>query len=288
MTNLQYGTIILCMNTNKKINKKEFLRAVKFTLFSISAGVIQIISSFLLKLLILDRIIPADKTINFIIEQPLETFIAETVGLALSIIWNFTFNRKFTFKAANNVPVAMLLAFVFYVPFYPFQTWYIAAVEKSLANIGEWGFVIAQITVMIINFVLEYLWQTFVVFRKAIDTNAVAQKTQTDETKNLENASAESVNINMKNVYEMKSGKTADITTDELPQKIEVDIVLVNSGTDKIAVIKVLREALNLELFQAKKLAENVPVTIAERMLKDEAKVLADALRKVGATVEIR
>jgi len=276
------------MNTNKKINKKEFLRAVKFTLFSISAGVIQIISSFLLKLLILDRIIPADKTINFIIEQPLETFIAETVGLALSIIWNFTFNRKFTFKAANNVPVAMLLAFVFYVPFYPFQTWYIAAVEKSLANIGEWGFVIAQITVMIINFVLEYLWQTFVVFRKAIDTNAVAQKTQTDETKNLENASAESVNINMKNVYEMKSGKTADITTDELPQKIEVDIVLVNSGTDKIAVIKVLREALNLELFQAKKLAENVPVTIAERMLKDEAKVLADALRKVGATVEIR
>lgn len=276
------------MNINKKINKKEFLRAVKFTLFSISAGVIQIISSFLLKLLILDRIIPADKTINFIIEQPLETFIAETVGLALSIIWNFTFNRKFTFKAANNVPVAMLLAFVFYVPFYPFQTWYIAAVEKSLANIGEWGFVIAQITVMIINFVLEYLWQTFVVFRKAIDTNAVAQKTQTDETKNLENASAESVNINMKNVYEMKSGKTADITTDELPQKIEVDIVLVNSGTDKIAVIKVLREALNLELFQAKKLAENVPVTIAERMLKDEAKVLADALRKVGATVEIR
>ncbi len=288
MTNLQYGTIILCMNTNKKINKKEFLRAVKFTLFSVSAGVIQIISSFLLKLLILDRIIPADKTIHFIIEQPLETFIAETVGLALSIIWNFTFNRKFTFKAANNVPVAMLLAFVFYVPFYPFQTWYIAAVEKSLANIGEWGFVIAQITVMIINFVLEYLWQTFVVFRKAIDTNAVAQKTQTDETKNLENASAESVNINMKNVYEMKSGKTADITTDELPQKIEVDIVLVNSGTDKIAVIKVLREALNLELFQAKKLAENVPVTIAERMLKDEAKVLADALRKVGATVEIR
>lgn len=288
MTNLQYGTIILCMNTNKKINKKEFLRAVKFTLFSISAGVIQIISSFLLKLLILDRIIPADKTIHFIIEQPLETFIAETVGLALSIIWNFTFNRKFTFKAANNVPVAMLLAFVFYVPFYPFQTWYIAAVEKSLANIGDWGFVIAQITVMIINFVLEYLWQTFVVFRKAIDTNAVAQKTQTDETKNPENASAESVNINMKNVDEMKSGKTADITTDELLQKIEVDIVLVNSGTDKIAVIKVLREALNLELFQAKKLAENVPVTIAERMLKDEAKVLADALRKVGATVEIR
>ena len=136
-----------------KINKKELMRTIKFTLFSISAGVIQIVSSFLLKLLILDKLIPSDATIRFITEQPLETFIAETVGLALSIIWNF--NRKFTFKAANNVPIAMLLAFAFYVPFYPFQTWYIATVEKSLIHIGDWGFVIAQVTVMVINFVLE-------------------------------------------------------------------------------------------------------------------------------------
>ena len=159
------------------INKKELWRALKFTLFSISAGAIQIASSFLLKLLILDKVLPnPDKSIIFITPQPLSTFIADTVGLALSVLWNFTFNRKFTFKAANNVPIAMLLAFVFYIPFYPFQIWYVATIEKELQSIGDWGFIIGTITCMIINFVLEFLWQQFVVFRGKVDTNKLAQK----------------------------------------------------------------------------------------------------------------
>lgn len=160
-----------------KINKKEVLRAVKYTLFAISAGIIQIVSSLALKA-ILDNFLDESQTMVFIHEMPISSFVAETVGLALSIIWNFTFNRKFTFKAANNVPVAMLLAFLFYVPFYPFQTWYIAVVESKLAHIGFWAFVIAQGTVMIINFVLEFLWQQFVVFRGKVDTNELAVKEQ--------------------------------------------------------------------------------------------------------------
>ena len=159
---------------------KELWRAIKFTLFSISAGAIQAISSLLLKLVILDRVIDESATMMFIIEQPTSTFIADTVGLALSVIWNFTFNRKFTFKAASNVPVAMLLAFLFYVPFYPFQIWYVAMVEKGLADIGGWGYVIGLGTCMIINFVLEFLWQKFVVFRGKVDTNKLAQETNTD------------------------------------------------------------------------------------------------------------
>lgn len=162
-----------------KINKKELLRAVKYTLFAISAGVIQIVSSFVLKA-ILVKVMGDEQKMTFINEIAVSSFIAETVGLALSVIWNFTFNRKFTFKAANNVPLAMFLAFLFYVPFYPFQTWYIAAVEGrlSLAGIGFGAFAIAQGTVMIINFVLEFLWQQFVVFRGKIDTNDLAKKEQ--------------------------------------------------------------------------------------------------------------
>lgn len=160
-----------------KITKKEVWRAVKYTLFAISAGVIQIVSSLALKA-ILDTFMDESQTMMFIHEMAISSFIAETVGLALSIIWNFTFNRKFTFKAANNVPIAMLLAFLFYVPFYPFQTWYIAVVESKLVKIGFWGFVIAQGTVMIINFVLEFLWQQFVVFRGKVDTNDLAKKEQ--------------------------------------------------------------------------------------------------------------
>ena len=161
-----------------KINKKELWRAAKFVLFSISAGVIQVVSSLLLKFVIIDRVMDPNATMTFIIEQPTSTFIADTVGLALSVLWNFTFNRKFTFKAANNVPIAMLLAFVFYIPFYPFQIWYVAAIEDALVNIGDWGYVIGLGTCMLINFVLEFLWQQFVVFRGKVDTNALAKKQQ--------------------------------------------------------------------------------------------------------------
>lgn len=160
------------------MKNKQLWRAIKFTLFSISAGLIQVVSSLLLKLVIIDRVMDPNATMTFIIEQPTSTFIADTVGLALSVIWNFTFNRKFTFKAASNVPIAMLLAFLFYVPFYPFQIWYIAMVEQGLASIGDWGYIIGLGTCMIINFVLEFLWQQFVVFRGKVDTNNLARKEQ--------------------------------------------------------------------------------------------------------------
>ena len=158
---------------------KELWRAIKFTLFSISAGAIQIISSTILKL-VLDSVIDTNATVVFIRQQPTSTFVADTVGLALSIIWNFTFNRKFTFKAASNVPLAMALAFLFYVPFYPFQTWYVPMVEENLASIGFWGYLIGLGTCMIINFVLEFLWQKFVVFRGKVDSNE--KKESADET----------------------------------------------------------------------------------------------------------
>ena len=155
------------------IKNKELWRAIKFTLFSISAGVIQVISSLLLKFVIIDRVIDPNATIVFIDPKPqaVSTFVADTVGLALSVIWNFTFNRKFTFKAASNVPIAMMLAFLFYVPFYPFQIWYVAMVERGLSDIGGWGYIIGLGTCMIINFVLEFLWQKFVVFHGKVDSN---------------------------------------------------------------------------------------------------------------------
>ena len=170
-----------------KTKNKELWRAIKFTLFSISAGVIQAVSSLLLKLVILDRVMDPQATMTFIIEQPKSTFIADTVGLALSVAWNFTFNRKFTFKAANNVPIAMLLAFLFYVPFYPFQIWYVAMVEHGLSSIGDWGYIIGLGSCMIINFVLEFLWQKFVVFRGKVDTNAAAQKEAAEHAEKAKN-----------------------------------------------------------------------------------------------------
>ncbi len=163
----------------KKEKRKGVMQFIKYALCAASAGIIQIVLFS-----ILQAVIPSNgKTIHFIVEDmDLVTFIATTVALCASILWNFTFNRKFTFKDAGNVPKAMILAFLFYVPFYPFQTWYVHTIKSLLVEaIGTDGAgIIAEGTVMIINFALEFMWQKFVVFRKPKDK----QENKTEENKN--------------------------------------------------------------------------------------------------------
>lgn len=154
----------------KTMNEKNGTRwqAVKYLLCTASAGIIQFVSFTIMTYAFakLDW-----GTINFITEMKKTTFVATTVALALSVLWNFTLNRKFTFKSAKNVPVAMTLAFLFYVPFYPFQTWYVHAVSTALGG-KEWASLIAEATVMLINGVLEFCWQKFVIYRKSANTAA--------------------------------------------------------------------------------------------------------------------
>lgn len=151
--------------TAKKEKRKGVMQFIKYALCAASAGIIQIVLFS-----ILQAVIPqSGKTIRFIVEDmDLVTFISTTVALCASILWNFTFNRKFTFKDAGNVPKAMLLAFLFYVPFYPFQTWYVHTIKSLLLGplSTQASGIIAEGSVMVINFVLEFVWQKFVVFRK--------------------------------------------------------------------------------------------------------------------------
>lgn len=172
----------------KKEKRKGVMQFIKYALCAASAGIIQIVLFS-----ILQAVIPSNgKTIHFIVEDmDLVTFIATTVALCASILWNFTFNRKFTFKDAGNVPKAMILAFLFYVPFYPFQTWYVHTIKSLLVEaIGTDGAgIIAEGTVMIINFALEFMWQKFVVFRKPKDKkeNKTEENENADKTENADN-----------------------------------------------------------------------------------------------------
>ena len=133
-------------------SKKELLRTVKFVLFSISAGVIQILSCTLLNELL-----------------HLTYWIAYLISLCLSVLWNFTLNRKFTFQSAANVPIAMLKVAGFYVVFTPLSTWWSAALTEPSYGI-MWNEYVVLAGTMIINFVTEYLFQRFVVFGKSLDT----------------------------------------------------------------------------------------------------------------------
>ena len=100
--------------------KDNALQAIKFALFSASAGIIQVVSFTLLNELVLPNIHIENEAVMRVLSA--EYGVCYLIALVLSVIWNFTFNRKFTFKSATNVPVAMLKIFGFYCVFTPVST----------------------------------------------------------------------------------------------------------------------------------------------------------------------
>lgn len=134
------------------MDRKELLRAVKFTLFSISAGVIEIVSFSLL----------TELTI-------LPYWPCYLIALVLSVLWNFTFNRRYTFRSAGNVPKAMALVAAYYCVFTPLST----LGGNFLANLGWNEYLVTGLN-MVVNFVTEFLYDKYVVFRGTVDTNSLA------------------------------------------------------------------------------------------------------------------
>lgn len=160
------------MNSNDNKNKsgktkltpkQTAVQVVKFVFFSAGAGIIQFVTFTLL---------------NEVFK--LEYMFCYLTALVLSVLYNFTFNRKFTFKSAANIPIAMLKVAAFYCVFTPLSTWWGTALTD--AGVQEY---IVLIGTMLINLVSEFLYCRFVVYRKSINTNASALKqAQAEENKN--------------------------------------------------------------------------------------------------------
>ena len=132
--------------------KAELIRTVKFVLFSASAGIIQVIGFSLLNELL-----------------HLNYWVSYLISLTLSVLWNFTLNRKFTFHSAANVPIAMAKVAGFYLVFTPLSTWWTAALTEPAYGIMWNEYLVLAIT-MLTNFVTEYLFDRFLVFGSSIDT----------------------------------------------------------------------------------------------------------------------
>ena len=139
-------------------NRTELWRTLKFVLFSCSAGIIQIGSFTLLNEL-----------------TTLPYWPSYLIALVLSVIWNFTLNRRFTFKSANNVPIAMLKVFGYYCVFTPVST----ILGNHLVDTLLWNEYLVTGLNMLLNFVTEFLFDRYVVFRNSIDTNDIAAKERT-------------------------------------------------------------------------------------------------------------
>jgi putative flippase GtrA len=128
--------------------RENLVHIIKFTLFSISAGIIQVIS-----FTILNEVVK-------LIYWP-----AYLIALTLSVLWNFTLNRKFTFKSAANIPKAMFKVACYYLVFTPLSTWW----GHALESIGWNEYIILGMT-MIINFITEFIFTKFYVYRNNINT----------------------------------------------------------------------------------------------------------------------
>ena len=140
--------------------RSELIRTVKFVLFSVSAGVIEIgVFTVLYELL------------------HWEYWVAYLIALVLSVVWNFTLNREFTFRSANNVPVAMLKVAAYYAVFTPVTT----VLGNYLEGTCGWNGMLVTVMNMLLNFVTEYLYDRFVVFGKSIDTNSRARSKSQSE-----------------------------------------------------------------------------------------------------------
>ena len=132
---------------------KEWKRVLKFVLFSASAGLIEIGSFALLNELL-----------------HLKYWLSYLIALVLSVLWNFTLNRKFTFKSTANVPVAMAKVAAYYAVFTPLTSW----LEHVYTMQWGWNEYLATFTNMVLNLVTEFLYQRFFVFGKSIDTRTDA------------------------------------------------------------------------------------------------------------------
>lgn len=134
------------------MKRSSIWQIIKFTLFSISAGIIQVLSFTLINELL-----------------PWSYWPTYLTSLVLSVLWNFTLNRRYTFQSAANVPVAMAKIFGYYLVFTPLSTWLGALVEA--AGVNEY---LVLIVTMLVNFATEFLFSKFVVYRNQENTRSKA------------------------------------------------------------------------------------------------------------------
>lgn len=149
---------------NLVLTKRDnIIHMVKFTLFSASAGIIQVLSFSLLNELLNWKYWPS-----------------YLIALTLSVIWNFTLNRKFTFKSAANIPLAMTKVALYYAAFTPLSLWW----GDALTEGAGWNYYVVLIGTMLINFVSEFLFTRFVVYRNQINTALDKKEDQKNNSTN--------------------------------------------------------------------------------------------------------
>ena len=149
------------VNAEKKDTKTQIIQFLKFLGFSLSAGVIQLLSFELL----------------YTWTEALPWWPAYLISIILSVVWNFTFNRKFTFKSASNVPLAMTIVAIYYCMFIPVSVFG----GDALEGIG-WNGTLVTVLMMVINFITEFFWDKYIVFNDKLLAKVFKKNVAVEET----------------------------------------------------------------------------------------------------------
>ncbi len=160
--------------SGKMTKKENAIQVLKFAAFSASAGIIQVVAFTLL-----NELLPQTESENAIAQWFFNSEYGASylVALTLSVLWNFTFNRKFTFKSATNIPIAMLKVFGFYCVFTPVSV----ILGEMVAQKTTWEFaeyIILGVT-MLTNMATEFLFCRFFVYKDSMNT-ATKEKDKTN------------------------------------------------------------------------------------------------------------
>ena len=127
------------------MKNQNILQVIKYTLIAASAGIIQVVSFAVF-----------EKVFH------MKYWPSYLIALTLSVLWNFTFNRRYTFHSSSNIPKAMFLVFLYYLIFTPLST---IAGDKLTALLNGKDFIVLAVT-MLVNFITEFLFQKYVVFKE--------------------------------------------------------------------------------------------------------------------------
>jgi len=146
----------------KLTRRQETTKFFQFVFFSISAGLIQVLVFTLLKV-VLER----------------SYWASYLPALIASVLWNFTINRKFTFKSVSSVPTAMMKIAVYYLIFTPLSTWWGDTLNglRPGINLVAWSYIVL-ISTMLINFVTEFGVYRFWIYRSSINSSKAGQREQ--------------------------------------------------------------------------------------------------------------
>lgn len=162
------------MSENNISKKDNAMMALKFVFCSAGAGIIQTVT-----FTALNEINKHFGTFNFLPEKLINNDygLFYFIALLFSVLFNFTVNRKFTFKSANNIPVAMLKVLGYYCVFTPLSIWW----GNALTGKAGWNEYIVLALTMVINLVTEFLFNRFVVYGKSINTAVDDESTESKE-----------------------------------------------------------------------------------------------------------